>query len=122
MAERNKAWNLTQGDGMQFAKSSFRIRDDEYAKIQVYGACEGDNIILLSIDQAPESCEDLDNIATCFAILKRCNAIITVATSGRYILARETGSDKTDIKALNVSARVTRRTIKPNIRGMCNSL
>lgn len=122
MVMKNTAWNLEQGDGLQFADSSFTIKDNEYARIQIYGACDGDKVVVLSIDDAPPNCEDLEHIATCFAILQKCNAIITVGSQGRYIIAREAGEDAGDIKSLNASVRVSIMKISENIRFVANEI
>ena len=107
MRQINKAWNLWQGDGNQYAQSTFTIKQDEYAVINAYSLCDGDNIIVLEIDDMPE-CTGVDSIARVYAILDFTAPKGIIGDAGRYILAREVGKDKLEIFSLNAYASVAK--------------
>ena len=117
---KNKAWNLSQGDGRQYAASSFTIEQGQYAKINAYGLCGDDKIIIIEIDDAP-NCSEMDSMGVIFKRLTSANKTGVIGSAGRYILARQVGSDQCDVLALNAFATVRMYTLKQGVHPVKDS-
>lgn len=128
MPIKNQAWNLKQGDGRQYALSSFTVDSGEFAKIAAYHLCGDDKIIVLELD-APDACSGGDTIASPISASDCCNTgALTkdnnkaqIGLPGRYILAREVSKCGNDIYAPQADVRVTKYELKNGVVPMPNA-